>query len=86
LSFEKESLLHTWDLNGILKYLTYLRRFDQSFEVKTEDVNFKSENVDGKWVFRFTKLNPTILATKTLQEIDTDESNLQEPSPMKISA
>ncbi|CAG7819830.1 unnamed protein product, partial [Allacma fusca] len=25
-------------------------------------------------------------ATKTLQEIDTDESNLQEPSPMKISA
>lgn len=49
LYLRKESLLHTWRVKGLSKYLHYMKNFDQTFEAITDDISFKSESVDGKW-------------------------------------
>ncbi|CAL8072258.1 unnamed protein product [Orchesella dallaii] len=56
LSFTKETLLHIWEIKGLLGYISYIKRFDQPFELKTDHVSFKSDNVDGKWVFKVLKV------------------------------
>lgn len=56
MSFTKETLLHVWEIKGLIGYISYIKRFDQPFEVKTDNVNFKSENTDGKWTFKVHKV------------------------------
>ncbi|ODM96617.1 Speckle-type POZ protein B [Orchesella cincta] len=56
LSFTKETLLHIWEIKGLLGYISYIKRFDQPFELKTDHVSFKSDNVDGKWIFKVLKV------------------------------